>query len=94
MTYVGTVQHVYEGRRHPERLEVHLLTEVNGKPFLLADGYLWVKDQDITAWIGSLLQGVQHTGERVRIRVEESRYGSKITAAEKVETPATVLEFK
>ena len=87
------MEHVYEGRRHPERLEVAFLTEVNGKPFLLDDGYLWVKPMHTTAWIGTLLQGVQHTKERIRIRVEQSRHGSKILSAEKVETPATVLEF-
>lgn len=95
MTYEGTVRHVYVGRKRADRLEVVLDTMWNGKPFLLDDAYLWLKAGDYrNELVATLLQGVQHTGERVRVQVESSVYGNKVVWAEKVEAPAKVLAFK
>lgn len=86
MTHEARILHVYPGRNRSDRLDVIFQIEKDGKPFEM-DGYLWVKSQDRSEWVGSLLQAVQHTGERVRLRGEEKPYGWKITWAEKIETP-------
>jgi hypothetical protein len=87
-TYDALIQHVYDGRRHRDRLEVEFLIQRRGKPFHV-DGYLWVKDTR-TELAGSLLKAAQFNADMpLRLTLVETTWGNKILWAEMIESNVT-----